>query len=65
MLDWVIGVASHYHDVRLSWMLMGLGWHPPVLNYWVGLPVQWPRLTVSVMPCYEAAAAPIDDGGTS
>ena len=58
-------VAARYHGVRPNWMLMGLGLHPPVLNYLLGLPVQWPRLTVSVMPCYEAAAAPIDDGGTS
>ena len=58
-------VAARYHGARPNWMLMGLGLHPPVLNYLLGLPVQWPRLTVSVMPCYEAAAAPIDDGGTS
>ena len=60
-----MGVAARYHGARPNWMLMGLGLHPPVLNYLLGLPVQWPRLTVSVMPCYEAAAAPIDDGGTS
>ena len=65
MLDWVMVLVARYHGARLSWMLTGLVLHPPVLNYLLGLPVQWPRLTVSVMPCYEVAAAPIDDGGTS